>query len=69
MSYLHKSGLKAIGTRWVYRNKGDAANPSIRARLVAQETKKVSELTLEDAISTCATTPPLESLKFSSVDA
>ena len=38
VSYLDKSGLKAIGTRWVYTNKGDAANPFIRARLVAQET-------------------------------
>ena len=32
VSYLDKSGLKAIGTRWVYTNKGDAANPFIRAR-------------------------------------
>ena len=31
MSYLDKPGLKAIGTRWVYTNKGDAANPFIRA--------------------------------------
>ena len=38
LSYLDKSGLKA-GTRWVYTNKGDASNPFIRARLVAQETK------------------------------
>ena len=60
VSYLDKSGLKAIGTRWVYTNKGDAANPFIRARLVAQE---MSELTPEDANSTFATTPPLESLK------
>ena len=45
VSFLDKSGLKAIGTRWVYTNKGDAANPFIRARLVAQETKRVSELT------------------------
>ena len=62
-SYLDKSGLKAIGTRWVYTNKGDAAIPFIRARLVAQETKRVSELTPEDASSTFAATPPLESLK------
>ena len=60
VSYLDKSGLKSIGTRWVYTNKGDAANPFIRARLVAQETKKVSELTPEDASSTFAATPPLD---------
>ena len=45
-------------------NKGDAANPFVRARLLAQETKRVRELTPEDASSTCAATPPLESLKF-----
>ena len=38
-SYLDEPGLKSIGTRCVYTNKGDAANPFIRARLVAQETK------------------------------
>ena len=63
VSYLEKSGLKAIRTQWVHTNKGDAANPFIRARLVAQETKRVSELTPEDASSTFAATPPLESLK------
>ena len=63
VSFLDKSGLKAIGTRWVYTNKGEAANPFIQARLVAQETKRVSELKPEDASSTFAT-PPLESLKI-----
>ena len=63
VSYPDTSGLKAIGTRWVYTNKGDAANPFIRARLVAQETKRVSKLTPEDASSTSAATLPLESLK------
>ena len=32
--------------------------------MFAQETKRVSELTLEDASSTFAATPPVESLKF-----
>ena len=44
-------------------NKGDAPDPFIRARLVAQETKRVGELTPEDVSSTFAATPPLESLK------
>ena len=64
VSFLDKSGLEAIGTRWVYTNKGGAASPFIRARLVAPEIKRVSELTPEDASSTFAATPPLESLKF-----
>ena len=59
---LDQSGLKAIGTRWVYTNKGDAANLFIQARLGAQETKRVNELTPEDASRTFAATLPLESL-------
>ena len=55
-SYRDKSGLKPIGTRWVYTNEGDAANPFVRARLVARETERMS--------STFAATPPLTSLKF-----
>ena len=38
--YLDMSGLKGIGTRWFYTNKGDDANPVLRARLVAQETER-----------------------------
>ena len=53
VSYLDMSGLKAIGTRWV---KGCASYPFIRARLVAQETKRVSEVTPEDASGTFAAT-------------
>ena len=56
--------MKAIGTRWVYTDKGDAANPFIRARLVAQETKRVSGLTPEDASSTIAGTLPARSWLF-----
>ena len=41
VSYLDKSGLKPR-----YANKGDAAIPFIRARLDAQQAKRVSELTL-----------------------
>ena len=42
-SYGDKCGLKAFGTQWVWTNKGNTANPFIRARLPAQETKRVSE--------------------------
>ena len=52
VGYLDKSGLKAIGARWVYTNSCDAASTFIRAMLVAQETKRVSELTPEDTSST-----------------
>ena len=56
--------LRPIGTRWIYTNKGDAKNPQIRVRLVAQETKRNSDLTVDDASSTFAATPPLEGLRF-----
>ena len=56
--------LRPIGTRWIYTNMGDAKNPQIRARLVAQETKRNSDLTADDASSTFAATPPLEGLRF-----
>ena len=62
-SYRDESGLRPIGTRWIYTNEGDAASPCVRARLVARETKRVSKWTPEDASSTFAATP-LESLKF-----
>ena len=62
VSYLDKSGLRTVGARWIYTDKGDAANPFVRARLVGQETRRVSELTPEDASSTFAATPPLENL-------
>ena len=52
VTYLDKSGLKAIGTRWVYTINGDAANQFVQARLVAQETKRVGELTPKDSSST-----------------
>ena len=65
VSYLDSAELKAIGTGWIYANENDAAHPFVRARLVAQETKKVSELTPKDANSrTFAATPPLKCLKF-----
>ena len=51
-------GGKIIGVRWVDVNKGDAANPDMRSRLVGQEfnTGKNDEL--------YASTPPLEALRF-----
>ena len=67
-SYLDKSGLNAIGTRWVYTNKGDPANPFIPARLDAQETKRVSELTPEREQHVCGHAPTGKPQKSCSVD-
>ena len=62
-SYLGERGLKHSGTRWMYTNIADAANPFVQARLVAQENKRVSELTLEDASITFAANLALENLQ------
>ena len=43
-----------VGTRWVNCNKGDSANPDVRARLVAQEVNTYQEEAY------FAATPPLE---------
>ena len=36
-----EQGLTRIGTRWVFTNKGDTEHPFTRARLVAQETRRI----------------------------
>ncbi len=61
--YVKTHSLKAIGTRWIYANKGDATRPVVRARLVAQETKRVSSLAADDS-NNFAATPLLEGLRF-----
>ena len=56
---LQNKTAKIIRTRWAICNKGDAANPDVRARLVAQElnTYKSDEF--------FASTPPLEAKRLS----
>ena len=53
------TGKGPIGTRWIYINKGDEANPECRSRLVAQQIKYNSK---EEDIF--AATPPLEAQKL-----
>ena len=57
-------GLTPIGTRWVFTNKGDTEHPFIRARLVAQETKRTTSMDLTDTFMTFAATPPVEGVRF-----
>ena len=51
-------GAKIIGTRWIINNKGDANEPDVRARLVAQEVAQHGDM------SFFAATPPLESKRM-----
>ena len=43
---------------------GDTEHPFIRARLVAQETKRTTKMDLTDASMTFAATPPVEGFRF-----
>ena len=43
-SYLNESWLKATSSRWITQNKGDAAHPYVRAKLVAQIPRRVSRV-------------------------
>ena len=51
-------GRRPIATRWVDANKGDAATPDVRSRLVAKDFAN----TRDDAFF--AATPPLEALRL-----
>ena len=45
---VKEQGLTPIGTRWVFTNKGDTDHPFIWASLVAQETKRTTNMDLTD---------------------
>lgn len=53
-----------IGVRWLDLNKGDWERPFYRSSLVAQETKRVSSLGVNNPAEVFAATPPTESLRF-----
>ena len=55
---LSDPDAKLVGTRWVNCNKGDVAEPDVRARLVAQE------LSMFHDESFYVATPPLEAKRL-----
>ena len=61
---VKEQGLTPIGTRWVFTNKGDTGHPFIRARLVAQATKRTTNMDLTDTSMTFAATPPVDRFRF-----
>ena len=61
---VKEQGLTPIGTRWVFTNKGDTEHPFIRAKLVAQETKRTTKMDLTDTSMTFAATAPVEGFRF-----
>ena len=61
---VREQGLTRIGTRWVFTNKGDTEHNFIRARFVAQETKRTTSMDLTDTSVTLAATPLVEGFRF-----
>ena len=59
---MQDPSAQLIGVRWVICNKGDAQNPEVRARLVAQEVSHSND------VSFYAATPPLESKRMLSAN-
>ena len=57
-------GITPIGTRWFFTNKGDTERLFVRARLVAQETKKTIKMDLTDPSMTFGATPLVGGFRF-----
>ena len=62
--YMKELGLTPIGTRSVFTNKGDPEHLFIRARLMAQETKRTTNMDFTDTSMTFAATPPVAGFRF-----
>ena len=61
---VKEQGIIPIWTRWVFTNKGYTEHLFIRARLVAQETKRTTSMDLTDTSMTFAATPLVEGFRF-----
>eukprot|EP00971_Amphidinium_carterae_P351978 6492372-Amphidinium_carterae.1 len=59
---MNATGKPPVSVGWVDVNKGDAASPAVRCRLVVKETKWRS--TISDPSQTWSATPPYEALRF-----
>ena len=61
---VKEQGLTPIGTRWVFTNNGDTEHPFIRARLVAQEMKRTTNMDLTNTSMNFAATHLLRDSDF-----
>ena len=50
--------------RWIDYNKGDEQRPELRSRLVVQETRQTSTISVPDIAAVPSTTPPLEVVRL-----
>ena len=57
-------GRKPFGMRWIDCNKGDEQRPELRSRLVVQETRQTSTISVSDIAAVTSSTPPLEVVRL-----
>ena len=50
--------------RWIDCNKGDEQRPELRSRLVVQETRQTSTISVSDIAAVTSSTPPLEVVRL-----
>ena len=55
---------KPFGMRWIDCNKGDKQRPELRSRLVVQETRQTSTISVSDIAAVTSSTPPLEVVRL-----
>ena len=59
-----RMGRKPFGMRWIDCNKGDEQRPELRSRLVVQETRQTSTISVSDIAAVTSSTPPLEVVRL-----
>ena len=59
-----RMGRKPFGMRWIDCNKGDEQRPELRSRLVVQERRQTSTISVSDIAAVTSSTPPLEVVRL-----
>ena len=59
-----RMGRKPFGMRWFDCNKGDEQRPELRSRVVVQETRQTSTISVSDIAAVTSSTPPLEVVRL-----
>ena len=59
-----RMGQKPFGMRWIDCNKRDEQRPELRSRLVVQETRQTSTISVSDIAAVTSSTPPLEVVRL-----
>ena len=59
-----RMGPKPFGMRWIDCNKGDGQRRELRSRLVVQETRQTSTISVSDIAAVTSSTPPLDVVRL-----